>query len=75
MITTATWGSILYRAGATLAGLVLLLAILNFANNLAQGRPLIPVAALGLAAIIWLIGACCRYLLDPPNVRDPEQHV
>ena len=52
------WGLILYRICAIVSGLIVMLAILNFAYNVDDGRPLIPVAALGFAAIIWLIGAC-----------------
>ena len=51
------WGEILYRAAATVAGLVALLALLNFIYNVSEGEPMIPVAALGLAAIRWPIGS------------------
>lgn len=52
-----------------------MLAILNFAYNVDDGRPLILVAALGFAAIIWLIGACCRYLFGSSEIRDPVRHI
>ena len=60
------WGEILYRAAATVAGLVALLALLNFIYNVSEGEPMIPVAALGLAAIIWPIGLYCRCVFDVP---------
>ena len=69
------WGSILYRACAIVSGLIVVLAILNFAYNVDDGRPLIPVAGLGFAAIIWLIGACCRYLFGSSEIRDPVRHI
>jgi hypothetical protein len=69
------WGLILYRVCAIVSGLIVMLAILNFAYNVGDGRPLIPVAALGFAAIIWLIGACCRYLFGSSEIRDPVRHI
>ena len=60
------WCEILYRAAAIVAGLVALLALLNFIYNVSEGEPMIPVAALGLAAIIWPIGLCCRCVFDVP---------
>jgi hypothetical protein len=69
------WGLILYRICAIVSGLIVMLAILNFAYNVDDGRPLIPVAALGFAAIIWLIGACCRYLFGSSEIRDPVRHI
>ena len=69
------WGLILYRVCAIVSGLIVVLAILNFAYNVHDGRPLIPVAALGFAAIIWLIGACCRYLFGSSEIRDPVRHI
>jgi len=69
------WGEILYRAAATVAGLVALLALLNFIYNISEGEPMIPVAALGLAAIIWPIGLCCRSVFDVPEEdRSPARH-
>jgi hypothetical protein len=64
---TEPWGEILYRVAAITAGLVVLLAVLNFRYNVGEGEPIMPVAALGLGAIIWLAGGCCRYLLGAPG--------
>ncbi len=69
------WGMILYRAGTIVSGLIVVLATLNFAHNVDDGRPLIPVAAVGFAALIWLIGACCRYLFGSSEIRDPVRHI
>ena len=57
-------GEILYRAAATIAGLVALPAILDFLYNVSEGEPMVPVAALGFAAMIWFIGLCCRCVFD-----------
>jgi hypothetical protein len=43
--------------------------------NADDGRPLIPIAALGFAAAIWLIGACCRYLFGSSEIRDPVRRM
>jgi hypothetical protein len=61
---TESWGEILYQAVATIAALVAAIAILNFLYNIGEGEPRVPLAALGLAAIIWLGGLCCRSVFD-----------
>lgn len=63
------WGEILYRAAAFIAGLVALMAALNSLYNFSEGEPNVPVAALELAAIIWLIGFFCRYVCDVSEVN------
>ena len=69
------WGEILYRAAAFIAGLVAILATLNSLYNFSVGRPIVPVAALGFAALIWLIGLCCRHVFDDPDVdHHPARH-
>lgn len=65
---TERWGEILYRVAASIAGLVALLAMINLLYNFSEGEPLVPVAALGFAAFIWLIGLCCRYLSDVAEI-------
>jgi hypothetical protein len=57
-------GEILYRAAATIAGLVALTAMLDFFYDVSEGEPMVPVAALGFAAMIWFIGLCCRCVFD-----------
>ena len=69
------WGEILYRAAVILAGLVALLAVLNFLYNFSEGEPIVPIAAVGLAATIWLTGLCCRYLIDAAEIDGyPDKH-
>ena len=55
-------GQILYRAATILAALVALFAAFNFFDNLSNGEPMVPLPALALAVIIWLIGLGCRYV-------------
>ena len=50
------WGEILYRAAATVAGLVALLTLYDKVQQPTEG----------LAAIIWPIGLCCRCVFDVP---------
>jgi len=40
------------------------LATENYVYNVSEGRPLIPVAALVVAGVIWLIGWSCRAVLN-----------
>ena len=55
-------GHIVYRAASILAALVALFAAFNFFDNLSNGEPMVPLPALALAVIIWLIGLACRYV-------------
>ncbi|HET9717055.1 MAG TPA: hypothetical protein VFP60_12805 [Pseudolabrys sp.] len=67
-----TWGMIIYRAAAIISASVVLLAFLNFADNLSEGRPLLPVVALGLAGLIALIGVGCRHWFgSDSDIQDP----
>ena len=54
-------GHIVYRAASILAALVVLFAAFNFVDNISNGEPMVPLPALALALIIWLIGLGCRY--------------
>jgi hypothetical protein len=59
----ASWGEFFYRAASILAGLILVVAIINYLSNVSEGLPTFPVAALLLAGAIWLIGYICRNIL------------
>lgn len=61
---TESWGESLYRAAAYIAAVVVLLAMLNFIANFSESEPIVPLPALALAAIVWLTGLGCRYVLD-----------
>jgi hypothetical protein len=56
------FGHILYRAASILAAVVALFAAFNFIDNVSNGEPMVPLPALALAVIIWLIGLGCRYV-------------
>ena len=51
---------IFYRAASIIAGLIVLLAIANTIYNISEGEPVIPVVALALASLVWLIGSLSR---------------
>jgi hypothetical protein len=59
----ARWGKILYWNTTILAGLIAALAAANYYSNSVEGDPIVPVTALLLAGVIWLIGLVCRYEL------------
>jgi hypothetical protein len=65
--TADPWGIILYRAATLLAVLIALFAVFNFFDNLSEDRPIVPLFAVALAVIVWLIGFGCRYV---SNARD-----
>jgi uncharacterized membrane protein YccC len=45
-----------YRVTTLLAGFVATVAVISYFLNAPRGMPIISVAALGIAAMIWLIG-------------------
>jgi hypothetical protein len=57
-------GDLLYWGASTLAGLILALAAANYLYNVSQGLPLIPIAALAVAGVVWLTGRSCRDILN-----------
>lgn len=65
--TADPWGIILYRAATLLAVLIAVFAVFNFFDNLSENRPIVPLFAITLAVIVWLIGFGCRYV---SNARD-----
>ena len=60
--TTQPWGIIFYRAATLLAVLIVLFAVFNFFDNLSEGEPVVPLFALAIAVIVWMIGLGCRYV-------------
>ena len=60
--TTRPWGIIFYRAATLLAVLIVLFAVFNFFDNLSEGEPIVPLFALAVAVIVWMIGFGCRYV-------------
>ena len=57
-----SWGEIIYRASLMLAGLVILIAVINSLYTASIAQPMIPVAPFVVAAAIWLVGLFCRYV-------------
>src|SRR5262249_53279213 len=67
--TTQPWGIIFYRAAALLAVLIALFAVFNFFDNLSEGEPVVPLFALALAAIVWMIGLAAATYRMPAKTR------
>ena len=40
----------------------MLFAVFNFFDNLSEGETVVPLFALALAVIVWMIGLGCRYV-------------
>jgi len=57
------WGEVFYRAAAVIAGLIVLLIFASCFPQAGDGKAVIDIAPLVLAATIWLIGRSCRYML------------
>ena len=58
-----TPGTLLYWMTTILAGLITAMAIANFYFKASEGEPTVPVVALLVAGVIWLIGWACRNAL------------
>ena len=56
-------GQTLYWSATAVAVVIVLWAALIFFYGLSQGQPIVPIAGLSCAVIIWLLGRGCRYLL------------
>ena len=56
-------GKMLCRTATIIAGLIVVSAIVSFVFNADKGVPIISLAALLLAAAIWLVGLVCRHVL------------
>lgn len=61
--TARHWGEIIYSITTIVSALIAALAITASLYEVSESEPVVPVAALLLAATIWLIGRSCRYLL------------
>jgi hypothetical protein len=60
---TAESGRLLYWAATTVAAVIVLWNLADFLYGLSQGQPILRIASLLMAAIIWLIGRGCRAAL------------
>jgi ABC-type Mn2+/Zn2+ transport system permease subunit len=52
-----------YRTATILAGLVAALAVISYFLNAPRGMPIVSIAALTLAAVIWISGWAGRHLI------------
>jgi hypothetical protein len=57
-----SWGELLHEASVILAGVVIMLAIINILYQASIGQPMIPVAPFIVAGAIWLVGLFCRFV-------------
>jgi hypothetical protein len=58
----AWWGRPIYWAATIVAALIVLSVIWSYVNNVKEQYPVIPIARLVLAGVIWLVGWAFRYL-------------
>jgi hypothetical protein len=58
-----TPGTLLYWMTTILAGLITAMATANFYFSASEGEPTVPIVALLVAGVIWLIGWACRNAL------------
>ncbi len=61
--TARRWGETIYSITTFVSVLIAALAITASLYEVSESEPVVPGAALLLAAIIWFIGRSCRYLL------------
>jgi hypothetical protein len=59
----ARLGELLYWTATILAGLIVIGVIAGYISSINEGEAIIPVVALLVAAVIWLIGRACRAIL------------
>ncbi|HZT24258.1 MAG TPA: hypothetical protein VFA57_01025 [Pseudolabrys sp.] len=59
----ARWGVVVYRVLTAIAVVLAVLAVLSSFYNVNAGRVVVAVPALLFAALVWLIGRGCRYLM------------
>jgi hypothetical protein len=55
------WGQFVFRAATIVAALILLWVVWNYISNIEDQFPVLPVARLVLAGVIWLAGWAFRY--------------
>ncbi len=59
----ARWGRLLYWTATTVAALIVVWVIWSYVYNIEKGFPVFPILLLLFAAVIWLAGLACRYVL------------
>jgi formate/nitrite transporter FocA (FNT family) len=59
----ASLGEILYWTASVIAGLIVAAVVIGYVSNTGEGLPIIPIIALLVAGVIWLVGGACRRML------------
>jgi hypothetical protein len=59
----AWWGVTLYWTATIIAGLLVAWVVWSYVYNSSRGEPVVLIVPLLLAALIWLAGWICRYVL------------
>ena len=59
----APWGKVLYWTATIVASLIAVWVIWSYVYNVERGFPVFPILPLLFAAVIWLAGWACRYVL------------
>jgi len=57
---TVRTGEVIYWAATGIAALITVFAVASYVSNASEGEPVLPVAPLLLALVIWLAGRFCR---------------
>ena len=60
---TVQTGEAIYWTATAVAGLIVVLSVANYLSNVSVGWPVVPIAPLLLAVVVWLIGYFCRRAL------------
>jgi hypothetical protein len=55
------WGKLVYWAATILAALIVLSVVWSYVGNVQDRYPVLPIARLILAGVIWLAGWAFRY--------------
>ena len=61
---TARTAAVIYWTAATIAALIVVLAVASYFTNVSEGEPVFPIVPLLLAAVIWLVEYFCRRALN-----------
>ncbi|HTZ02696.1 MAG TPA: hypothetical protein VMC05_10220 [Xanthobacteraceae bacterium] len=56
-------GSMIFWIASFFAALIVLWSVTGYFYNLSESYPVLNVTALGLAAVIWIVGLMCRRAL------------
>jgi hypothetical protein len=58
----ARWGQVIFWAATIIAALIVLSVVWNYVRNIEDQYPVLPIAPLVLAGVIWLAGWVFRYI-------------